>query len=68
MWGFLLKEDYPQAQASFAKGNLLLKEDFCKVYSQRDAFEVQKKFTFVTFILGRYIGSRSEIQSALCIQ
>lgn len=65
----MLKEDYRQAKASFAKGNLLLKEDFCKIYSQGDAFQVQKKFTFVTsFVLGRHMGSKSEIQSALCIQ
>lgn len=69
MWGVLLKEDYPQDQAIFAKGNLILEEDFCKIYSQGNAFQVQKKFTFVTsFVFGRYMASRSEIRSALCIQ
>lgn len=64
-----MKENYPQAQASFAKGNLLLEEDFYKIYFQGNAFQVQKKFTFVTsFVLGRYMASRSELRSAFCIQ
>lgn len=53
--GGLLKEDYPQGQANFAVRNLLLEEKLCKIYSRGDAFQIHKKFTYVTsFALDRY--------------
>lgn len=64
--GELLKKDYPQAQANFAKGNLLLEEEFYKIYSQGDAFQVHKKFTFVSsFVLGRYVQQSWNLVSTL---